>query len=484
MSDNQTPDDEKVDYEEDLIPDPGTRQYLNASGKPEATKDDEDTPEHESDVDAKAGYASDEGSEAGEVKQPASEGEDFMREYEPPSYSSSDDERPRWMKDLQRQVPGCDPCRAPWSNLLMSGTMERLEKSTEWSVVEWVGAFLEWRSIRGKRPVDKDDFRAVSASWRSYTEKALSGGVKAVEALLTSARKRAEHDSQHSVTGIKQSIHDLCDLNGVVCRVFFYENACNSCGFMTFNNIMFLRRVEFSCHALEAKLAQYEKILRTRQVDWRANFETNIRGADRVRLAIRLPEAPKSQPLTSNLASARDNTSREVPAGDSAKYDSRGRESLQPNVESHRKSQSPVAVVDARSDFDFAMEEERDLALQNYDPDEKLRRFEGRSSAKIARFEKTVATLESCVQTFATGLRQVTERCERLERALKIRVDGQDSLLKSQHLRIQELEGWRQEQRHAAAKRRREESSQVALGPAQTLRRKESLDPQGVDRQG
>ena len=136
-------------------------------------------------------------------------------------------------------------------------------------------------------------------------------------------------------------------------------------------------------------------------------------------------------------------------------------------------------MLHARSDFDFAMEEERDLALQNYDPDEKLRRFEDRSSAKIARFEKTVATLESCVQTFATGLRQVTERCERLERALKIRVDGQDALLKSQHLRIQELESWRQEQRHAAAKRRREESPQVALGPAQTLRRKESLGRQG-----
>ncbi len=142
-----------------------------------------------------------------------------------------------------------------------------------------------------------------------------------------------------------------------------------------------------------------------------------------------------------------------------------------------------MAVGDERSeyDFDFGKDEERDFALQNYDPEAKLRRFQSMVSKKIEGYERTVATLESCVGSFATSLKQVTSRCERLERELERRVKAQDGLLKSQHLRIQELEEWHQKQRRASAKRARDEgiaaagAEAVPLGPAQALRRRESL---------
>jgi hypothetical protein len=140
-------------------------------------------------------------------------------------------------------------------------------------------------------------------------------------------------------------------------------------------------------------------------------------------------------------------------------------------------------VVEAgeRSDFDFSMDEDRDFALQEYDPEVKFRRFQSMVAKRIDGYEKTVATLESCVSSFATSLKQVTSRCERLEREMERRVKAQDGVLKSQHLRIQELETWHQKQRRESAKRARDEATvaagteEVPLGPAQTLRRRESL---------
>jgi hypothetical protein len=123
----------------------------------------------------------------------------------------------------------------------------------------------------------------------------------------------------------------------------------------------------------------------------------------------------------SSHASGRDSKSHECPFVDTSKYDSHERESTLQYSEHHRLNQPAVEVEDAQNDFDYEVEEER-------------RHF-----------------ADLCIQ-------------------------GQDNLLKTQHLRIQELESWYQggqQANRATAKRSREEESTV--GSMQALRRREKL---------
>lgn len=395
---------------------------------------------------------------------------------ESPTSSEEGHKWPKWKKTLAEKIPGCDPDKHPWSTMLIKGTMERLDGKDHWDVVQWVGSFLEWRTLRKKRPVDKEEYGPLMASWSSFTTKALAGGREAVEGMLESARKREKHDREHSVTGIKQAIHDLCAKERVACRVLLYENACNECGFKALDDPEFIKPTRFlKNEELEKKLWQYESILNGRRVNWRVNFDANIDAGRRAHLAKGSNVVPKNHNREYSLSSARDSKSRESPFVGDAKRESRERESIQQDVALHHRSLQPVVGEDEKTEFDLDMEEDRDFLLQNYDPEEKLHRFEQAVLKRIAGFERTVATLESCVQSFATSLKQVTERCERVERDLRIRVKAQDEVMKSQHLRIQALETYHQEQRRAAAKRNREEPAQAAIGPVQTLRRRESL---------
>ena len=451
----------EVDYEE------GEELQPFVAGDKSESKDEENT----SDVQSGEKFAE-------KVSTPRQENQvnqdDPWAGYSPESNGGN--RTPPWKRTLAEKVPGCEPDRYPWESMLSRYVVERLDGKEGWGIVDWVGQFLEWRTIRKKRPVDKEERGPLMASWQSFSSKALSGGRKAVEDMLEGARKREKHDRQHSVTGIKTAIHDVCGKSKIACRVLLYENACNDCGFKAFDNPEFAKPTQFvKNEELAWKRRQYETILRDRMVDWRRNFEANIAAGRRVRLAKESRAAPKCPTQESSLSSARDNKSRESPFAVGVKRESRERESTRLDVGSYHQHQSPAAVVDEKSDFDFQMEEERDFALQEYDPDEKFRRFEERVQKKVAAFERTVATLESCVQTFATSLKQVTERCERIERELKNRVRGQDDVLKSQHLRIQALETWHQEQRRTAAKRSRDEAALASVGPVQTLRRRESL---------
>ena len=440
---NQTPE---VDYEEN-------DELEGFVDQETTTAEPKSTPDAMSDVGE------------GEAKQAADNASDAA--------SEEDDYTPRERREiaLAASIPGCDPTRQPW-NMLMN---ERLDGKDGWSEVEWVSKFLEWRAIQGKRPVDEDEYKAVSASWLEFLSKALLGGKEAVESLMRSAKARRERDNRFSVTGIKKEVHDLCNGQGVVCRVLLYENICSECGYRGRGDPEFQKPVLFPRNdELEHKLRQYEEVLNERRVRWRRNFDDNSAEGRRAHPEREPSEVPTSRSRENSHASARGNTSREFASSHGERRGSHARESIQSRTGGRRTSRSAAAAVAESSDVNFWGSEEIH-PLQDYDPEAKVRRLENLISKKDENFGKTVAVLESCVGAFASSLKQLTERCERMERKLKLRFEEIDGVLKTQHLKIQALETWYQEQRREAAKRKREGGQ--ALGPLEAIRRRERRDP-------
>ncbi len=103
--------------------------------------------------------------------------------------------------------------------------------------------------------MNEDETGALMASWSTFTAKAFFGGENAVDEMIENARARQRHDSKHSATGIKKSIHDLCKQAGIACHVLLYENVCNECGFKTLDDPEFGRKTNCVDHGeLERKL--------------------------------------------------------------------------------------------------------------------------------------------------------------------------------------------------------------------------------------
>jgi hypothetical protein len=134
-------------------------------------------------------------------------------------------------------------------------------------------------------------------------------------------------------------------------------------------------------------------------------------------------------------------------------------------------------IDDAHCDDDFEEKksEARERFLQESDPDHKNRLFEKRVSNELEAVRSSLQMMQKCVETFAVSVDQLTKRLEHAEALVTGNKTAIDAVLTQQHLRIQDLESWRVEQRRLAAKRHREESAgaSAVLGPKQTLRKKE-----------
>ena len=487
---------EEVDYEEDDFLDnkpsdnksdeKPEKSNSSPTGSPEEGEEIEDNNPH--------------GSSPMEVEDKTLDNKSSEKAYDPfdgwsPSSEETKDPKQETREQALAEIPGYRPDRYPWTIF----NANALPRKDGMNPVKWIAKFLKWRSARKKRAVDRDTESALRASWSTFSSKALFEGLEGVDNMIEKALDRAKHDAQYSASGIKQAVHDLCKARGIACHVLLYENVCNDCGWKDLKDPEFQKPIDIAGdYTLASKLQQYGAILRDRGVDWRSNYDSNIRAGHPERLATASNEVPRSHAPAYIRANARDNISRGNPFVDRTKYDSHVRESIQQSTAPAHVNPPRAAVAFEQSlpDASFASgsegEEERDFALQNYDPEEKLRRYQSMVSKRLDRYEKTVATLENCVGAFAVSLKQATDRLSRLERELKNRVDAQDSVLKSQHLRIQELETWRLEQRRAASKRAREEAAEsakrareatgeqtVPLGAMQTHRKNESLKRSG-----
>ena len=375
-------------------------------------------------------------------------------------------------------VPGYDASKYPWY-MFNARDLPREDRMTS---LKWIAKFLEWRKARGKKDVTRDSEPALRASWSAFYAKALVGGLVEVNHAIEKGQKRSEHDAKYSVSGLKKEIHDLCSENKIVCHILLYENSCRECGLNAYDESQYGKSNDYTRNAvLASKIPRYTSILNERGVNWKANFERNTRARGQERLAKSSNEVPRSHAPAYSHATARGNTSRESPFVDSSKFDPHVRGSIQQSSGFARGNQPTEEVVGEQKSFffspgeDYEEEEERDFALQKYDPEEKFHRYQAMVTEKLGRFQKTIETLEKCVGAFAESSKQVSDRCSRLEKELASYRKAQDQVLKTQHLRIQELEGWKAEQRRAAQKRAREEAASAAapLGPMQTLRKKE-----------
>lgn len=485
-------DEEVVDYNESS--DHGSDAEVTKSLDPESSENQLDEPK---------GTVEDTPMEDGELEdKPATK-----ESTESTTQQSGDDRWGSWEEEdaaltakrreqtaaLENQIPGYRPHEMPWT--IMNGVFE-LSNENDMQPVNWMQMFLRWRTIRRKRAVERDNHKALQASWSTFYTRAVMEGREGVEKLIASAEKRAAHDAQYSVTGIKRDIHDLCMNRKIACHVLLHENACPVCGYKDRNDPEFTMqwRWDTNDEAFANKLRQYRSVLSGTDVNWQRNFDENIHAGRPERLATTSSGVPMSHAPASSRASARGNTSRVSPSpfADPGLYDPHVRGSNQRSNDVARRNREPAAGEREQTysfDDDCAAEEQRDFALMNYDPEEKFRRHAAAVSGVIQRLEKQVASLSECVGAFAATCKQVTTRCDRIEKQFGLRVSAIDAVLKTQHLSLQELEKWHREQRAAAVKRAREEKNEaskrareaaaetaVPLGRMQTHKQNASLD--------